>query len=319
MQRLPLQSPSVNAYSYLSQYRWGQDLIRQIQVIEEKDPIRAKDLHRRILFSDWTPSEVRELSERGLDVSRVTFKPNLLCTRDPDELANKTAVGVIDFFIEAKKQEAVEKLDGKPLKAVLIFQDDRVVGGHHCCLVSGAHEGGRILSKEYSPGDNGDKFFHLIADGDGKFISTEESAEIHYIGKFANNLFDDPTGNAILYSNQMRYRGSFAKGKKHGSGVLEKYHSDLGDYYVYYEGSFDNDLFCDGLVYSPSKEILYQYCRGYVTAVSPVISKNPFSFDDVNSTSSLSTQEKSATNSSEVSTIFKNQEGKLACRSSDFD
>lgn len=302
MQRASFYSTTANT-SYISHYRWGQDLIGQIQAIEEKDPIQAKDLYRLINCCDWTVSGVHNLSEKGLNVSRVTLKPKLLCSEPIDEHVYRCVVGVMDFFAVGTVEQVAGKLDGRSLKAVYTFQYDGDVGAHDCCLVSGKHEGSRILRM----GQIGSGGFRLVAHGVGKFVSSADGAQIRYSGRFRNNLFDDETGNAKLSSNQMRYRGCFYKGKKHGHGVLEKYEPNLGDYYLYYEGSFGHDRFSDGLVYSPSKEILFQYRRGSRSVLSSASSRKSLSSGDSNSSlSSLSTQEGTIYSSPKLPTYSNN-------------
>jgi energy-coupling factor transporter ATP-binding protein EcfA2 len=126
-------------------------------------------------------------------------------------------------------------------------------------FVTGKHEGSRIVVKNSSKTRVG-RFkdftlgskFSLVTSGAGVFVS----AEMMYTGRFQENKFHDHSGTATCKLNQKWiYTGNYIDGKRQGYGKHEKYNALDGQYYLEFEGTFDNDLPQNGVYYTKSGEV----------------------------------------------------------------
>ena len=107
-------STSTSLYSKtpsLHQLSWREDLIRQVMKLGEEDPSRAEDLHRRILFCNWSRYEVEKLGREGLDVSRVVVNSGFPGGMEAGgEIALKLLVSAIELMVESNKKEMLAEL-----------------------------------------------------------------------------------------------------------------------------------------------------------------------------------------------------------------
>lgn len=109
-------------------YSGRDDLIRQIEVIGEKKPSKAKELHRRVLFCAWTRFDLFKLSQEGLNVSRVQFHKGLLGGNQVD-LILKLSDAVIKIAVRGNKRTLEKQQDKCAVPAEILFKDSLPIQG----------------------------------------------------------------------------------------------------------------------------------------------------------------------------------------------
>ena len=248
--------PSISNYPSGPQHQppWREDLIHQVQVIAEQDPVKARELHRRILFCNWSRYELSKLAQEGLDISRVVVNRGLPGGMvEGAELTILILSGTIKFLVKGNEEEVRAKNDKDAYLPVTV----RIPGSTK--KISGQHMGPRALSEgRRSFGSFGSKRFKLLATGTGVFISDD----LRYEGEFYNNLFHDLDGNSKLIFGDTIYRGGFKNGAMSGRCEVERYDRTTQSHYLYFKGSYDNNKPYDGTVYSSSGEEVVRYEGG---------------------------------------------------------
>ena len=218
--------------AFSSPTEWRASLRDQITEIGQTDPQKASRLSQKILLFQGRQGEIEELQEEGLEVRNRPHFPGLPGgMMGGEDLVLDILKGTIQLMLEGNKSEVRNQKDEQFIDARVQLPNGE--------WIMGKHEGGRALSKpKRSMRSFGMKKYHLVACGQGKFISRQ----VKYEGDFYENLFHDLTGEAHYFINQdSRYTGCFSEGKRSGHGILEKYDRERGEFYLYYRGTWRED------------------------------------------------------------------------------
>jgi len=232
-------------FTFSSPKEWRASLRDQITEIGQTDPQKASRLSQKILLYQGRQGEIEELQEEGLEVSSRPHFPGLPGgMMGGEDLVLDILKGTVQLMLEGNKQEVRNQKDEQFIDARVQLPNGE--------WIMGKHEGGRALSKpKRSFKTMCMKKYHLVACGQGKFISRQ----VKYEGDFYENLFHDLTGEAHYFINQeSKYTGCFNEGKRSGHGTLEKYSRERGEFYLYYRGTWREDQPETGTYFSQEGE-----------------------------------------------------------------
>lgn len=181
-------------------------------------------------------------------------------------IAGKVMIKGIEILRDGNIKEMQNALKEQTVRAKVFLPDGK--------LENGTHVGSRILSNPNYAFFCCKPTYKILASGTGHF----NSANLTYIGSFFENLFHDNTGKAeYLYKHEVKYVGSFSKGKKEGVGTLYKYshERETNDFYRHYKGTWKEDSPWTGIVYNESQEIVCNYKDGTLCRIGEPISMAP--------------------------------------------
>jgi len=239
---------------------WRHSVQAKVVEIGKKEPQRASLISRTLIFYQGTARERDALRRLGLEVPSFLIREGLPggmlgnVEGEVSGLIIGMVKGAVQLLVEGNKKEMKAGIDMRFIKARA-----QLPGGE---WVEGYHEGGRTLSKPVRSIDSyWMKRYRLLACGAGKFISDR----VKYEGDFFDDLFHDLTGNARYFIEQdTKYTGCFKSGKRSGYGSLEKYSQEERKFYLYYQGTWNDDQVESGVFFSPQGEEIVTVKEGVV-------------------------------------------------------
>nr|NGX39765.1 E3 ubiquitin-protein ligase SlrP [Chlamydiota bacterium] len=235
-------------HSSSSPEKWRSSVREKITEIGQTDPQKASLLSQKILFFQGTQKEREIFRSLGIEIPdlfhRERLQGGVLGEGEAGGLLISALKGAVRLLVEGNKKEVKEQGQEQFVKAQVQLPTGE--------WIEGQHEGGRILSEpKRSFKTMGTKRYHLLAYGQGKFLSKI----VRYEGDFVDDLFHDLTGEATYFIEQdTRFTGCFQEGKRSGHGVLEKYNQERGEFYLYYRGIWKDDHPGTGLFFSTDGE-----------------------------------------------------------------
>ena len=253
--------------SFDEQYEEAKQALHEyVERLFDHDPERAVNLAHKFTQRSFTRHEASLLLREGIPLDPILIETGLPggMMEGAGEVLSLLR-GAVELIVNGNEAEVRARL-GDPLVPARI----QLPNGN---WIDGQHEGKRALNRpQRTCASCFLKRYEMLACGEGKF----HSDQVKYEGDFYNNLFHDHTGKAVYYINQdTRYTGSFAHGKREGSGTLEKYDTASHNFYTYFKGVWKEDQPYSGVYTTPDGQVINHLDEGLLRPTTGTVQAPP--------------------------------------------